>query len=925
MRADGRSVRLAVWLAPLLLVLHTGSGVPASVADLGDELRRVGELIAAGQFEQAEALVQELRGTASEGEAPELAIAAADLHSVWSTAAEQQGRLEVAVQHLEIALELDRKTRPKFVPRHLISLARLNRKLGRADEAGAHAHEAVQIFRELGSTDQFDYNDISELAREQFELGFYADSLDIVELLIERLRASGDREREIEALAMLGLVYSYVGEHERAIELEKRALKTAKHLARLLPRSPLLFVPHAGLGITYAMKATALDDRASCSRDPSEEVRNEFEKAVRELKRAVFEARRWQVAYGRSYVLSALSGALTSLGKFKEARKAAEEALEVAPGATNPSVWNSWLTADTGARVAELEANALLNLGHVSWEMGQPERAVKELLRALTLERRSGHVVLAQQIHFHLMKAWEALGAQDLAIFHGKQMATIVERGGEHFASRETLLGGYRRVHRRPLRQLADLLIRESRLTEARSVLEIIKEKEYEEFLRGDYDGPQARVVFNELEEEVNVLYAERSERATRLGHERSQILAKKTRTPEDEKRLDSIEADLLVAAEAFQDFLSSLEERFAKTPIGGRVVEVREAQSFAADLAETGAGTVALYTIVGDERTWVIVITPNTQTAHEASISAPELARKVFDLRQALQDRTKRPLPLAQELYDILLRSAAGDLDGAEAKTLVWSLDGVLRYLPVAALHDGDHYLVESYNNVIVTPASHSKIGAAEARIKRALGLGVSRAHPGFQELSRVPAELTAVVREEGKIDGVIPGRILLDSEFTKKSMLTALRDDYSVVHIASHFVLKPGREDDSFLLMGDGGHLTLAEIKRLPNVFAGVDLLTLSACDTATGGTGARGIEVEGLAVLAQRQGAKAVLATLWPVSDEATLELMVSFYRSFAKGKVTKAEALRRAQLEFLSKGPLFSHPYYWAPFVLIGNWL
>jgi CHAT domain-containing protein len=181
-------------------------------------------------------------------------------------------------------------------------------------------------------------------------------------------------------------------------------------------------------------------------------------------------------------------------------------------------------------------------------------------------------------------------------------------------------------------------------------------------------------------------------------------------------------------------------------------------------------------------------------------------------------------------------------------------------------------------------------------------------------------------------------------------------------VVHVASHFQFSPGNETNSALLLGDGSFLSLAQIKSLPNVFGGVELLTLSACNTATGGAGADGKEIEGFGVLAQRQGAKAVVASLWPVFDTSTKVLMQDFYRiREARADTTKAEALRQAQLRLLrgetttegaapmattagrqiiheedkpvaGNRPLFkpdpkkpyAHPYYWAPFILIGNW-
>jgi len=194
-----------------------------------------------------------------------------------------------------------------------------------------------------------------------------------------------------------------------------------------------------------------------------------------------------------------------------------------------------------------------------------------------------------------------------------------------------------------------------------------------------------------------------------------------------------------------------------------------------------------------------------------------------------------------------------------------------------------------------------------------------------------------------------------LMDESFTADSMLASLHRKFSLVHIASHFQFKPGNETSSFLLLGDGSHLTLERIKNLPNIFGGVELLTLSACDTATSGEDASGKEFEGFAVLAQRQGAKAVLASLWPVADQSTQLLMQEFYRlREATPGMLKAEALREAQLDLLhgtingdtfdnasrgvkindhqtsstsfpfNSGAPYSHPYYWSPFILIGNW-
>ena len=116
----------------------------------------------------------------------------------------------------------------------------------------------------------------------------------------------------------------------------------------------------------------------------------------------------------------------------------------------------------------------------------------------------------------------------------------------------------------------------------------------------------------------------------------------------------------------------------------------------------------------------------------------------------------------------------------------------------------------------------------------------------------------------------------------------------------------------------------MTLRDIKTGNFSFYNVDLLTLSACETGVTG---RGSEFESFGALAQNQGARGVIATLWAVADNSTAIFMNGFYRRRSESGVTKAHALREVQTAFVegSLGPRFRHPFYWAPFVLIGNWL
>jgi len=302
-----------------------------------------------------------------------------------------------------------------------------------------------------------------------------------------------------------------------------------------------------------------------------------------------------------------------------------------------------------------------------------------------------------------------------------------------------------------------------------------------------------------------------------------------------------------------------------------------------------------------------------------------------------------------ARALYEVLVGPVEADLAELRPRALAWSLDGVLRYVPLAALYDGDRYLVERYRLAVVTPGAQVGSGRAASRRWSAWGFGVSKAIAGFPALPAVAVELSEVVRARQASRGALPGDALLDGAFTRDALWRALSRSRPVVHIASHFRFQPGDASELFLLLGDGGHLTLEELSRHPGLFAGVEILTLSACDTALAGVESRGGELAGLGALAQREGAAAVLATLWPVEDRSTAELMARFYRQAGPGR-SKSEALREAQLALLQgegrvggdgtrrsavpvlaearlglrRSAPYAHPYFWAPFVLMGDW-
>ncbi|MBD2579400.1 CHAT domain-containing protein [Oscillatoria sp. FACHB-1406] len=202
---------------------------------------------------------------------------------------------------------------------------------------------------------------------------------------------------------------------------------------------------------------------------------------------------------------------------------------------------------------------------------------------------------------------------------------------------------------------------------------------------------------------------------------------------------------------------------------------------------------------------------------------------------------------------------------------------------------------------------------------------MGLSKSVSGFNSLPNVPDELDGIVKtDDNDSKGVYAGSEYLNEAFDFRTLRNNLRG-HQILHIATHGNFQPGRPEDSYLLLGTGDKLAIPEIAKLP-ALNDLHLVTLSACETALGGEGNDGVEINSISYYFLNQGAKAVLASLWLVNDASTAQLMQDFYQNLSQEMpITKAEALRQAQLKMLySKASLnFSHPYYWSAFILIGN--
>lgn len=338
-------------------------------------------------------------------------------------------------------------------------------------------------------------------------------------------------------------------------------------------------------------------------------------------------------------------------------------------------------------------------------------------------------------------------------------------------------------------------------------------------------------------------------------------------------------------------------------------------------NIDEIDGKAAVIYPIILSDRLEVIISLPEQPLHHyNTPLSNQQVETILENFYSALFPgfSRKERLQISQQIYNWLVKPAEADLVRNNIKTLVFVPDGTLRNLPMAALYDGEKYLIEKYS-IAISPGLQLFPEKLESRELNVLVAALTEARQGFSALPAVQEEIK-------EISTKFKSKILLNRQFTRERFASAMETNaYSVVHLATHGQFS-SHPEETFLLTWDERigikDLDILFKKSKLGIGKPVELLVMSACQTAAGDKRA----TLGLAGFALRSGARSTLASLWSVNDESTANLMAEFYRQLTRldSKINKAEALRQAQLSVL-QNPLHKHPYFWASFVLVGNWL
>jgi len=806
----------------------------------------------------------------------------------------------------------------------LINLGVAYRGRGRYAEAIEHHEQSLAITRKIGDR-RGEGSALGNLGMNYYAQGNYTKAIDYHQQRLAIAQAIRDRQGEGNAMGNLGNAYRALGNYAKAIEYHERRLAITRETKEIRGEGQslgFLGLVYRTLGdydksIEYYQQSLAISVKI---KDRLNEAKSrgylgnvyyelgyynqaiEYHQASLEIARLISDRR------GEGKSLGYLGNAYEAQGKYDKAIQHYESSLAIAREVND----------------RRGEGKTLGFLGNLYYEQGDYAKAISYHKLGLDIARkiknRDGERIALSNLGLTLQKQ----NQPDLSIVFYKQSVNVSESIRREIKKLPRELQEiYTSSVAGTYRNLADVLLTQGRIREAQAILELLKVQEVQSYGEDEASADPIQLPFHPLET------------AALRGFEAT--IASDSFTP----------ATLTALGQPLQQNRDRIVQDSNNTPsdIGNpsAILQAKPEALFIQNL------------VVGD-KLWVLWTAANGKTI---AVQVPNVTQARLTVTvQKFRDQLGSPSSdlnalraTSNQIYHWLLPTQLqAELAQNPRQSLIFSLDHVTRHVPVAALFDGNQYLAQRYtvSNLITTDSDMGDRLSPKGKLPTVLALGTSKAFPGFTPLPNVPAELNAIVRD-GNNQGIYPGQIWLDDVFTADTLRNNL-DQYRILHIATHGSFNPKSITASFLLLGDGNRLPITEIASLTQLTS-THLVVLSACETGLSGLAQDGTEISGISGYFLYRGAKSVLASLWAVNDASTSLLMQQFYKNLASDPLqqpmTKAEALRQAQLSLLQgkitgknapqrsdllppqRSPEhrtatdFSHPYYWAPFVLIGN--
>src|SRR5919202_1474811 len=786
--------------------------------------------------------------------------------------------------------------------------------------------QALVASRKIGTPNRQEVLSLKKIGEMHYFLSSYAKALEFLQQGLTVSTKIGDRRLQAVHLFRLAGIYSVLGQYRQALDLDQQALAITREIS-----------DRRGEGLT--LRSIGKDYLAL----------GEYSEALQFFQQALAISRELSNRIDEGSIYGFIASTALKLGKYSQALGSAQQALTIAR-----EVGDSWW-----------EAYALDNLAKTYSSLEENEQALELYQQSLALHRNMNNRSGEAGVLSRLGDVFKKQNKSELAIVFYKQSVNVTEAirkdlrvlpKEQQQSFTQTVAGTYRR--------LANLLLKQDRVLEAQPVLDLLKVQELDDYLRNVRgNNNTAQGLPNLLpEQQAWQSYQAILNKAIEIGKELTQLRQLKNRNgtliPAQEQRIAQLGRAKETIREEFNNFTRSPEvlglgtQRSPETLSQDLLLQMGNFNALQDNLKNLQQKAVLLSPLILDDRIELILTTPDSPPIRRTvQVTKQQLNEAIAAFRSALQNPKSDAKPPAKQLYNWLIKPLEADLKTADAKTIIYAPDAQLRYIPLAALYDGQQWLVQRYRINNITAASLTDLNTKPQRQMQVLAGAFATGRYSFKvggESFDFAGLSSAGVEVENLAKTVPSTTKFIDKAFTPEVTVPKM-DDYTVVHLATHAAFVVGTPDDSFILFGNGERVTLRDIQKWS--LKNVDLVVLSACETGLGGKLGNGEEILGLGYQMQRAGARAAIASLWSVDDGGTQALMDVFYTAMENRNITKAEALRQAQNALItgdytalgeqrglvavqkrihdSLSPQvvnrLTHPYYWSPFILIGNGL
>ena len=912
-----------------------------------------------GEYNDAlKAFQQVLQIALDTGDRPSQATALNNIGQVYNAQGQYNAALESYQKSLALAREIGDSSNDA---RTLNNIGTVYSAQGNLDAALTAHQQAMAISQKLGESISIDLNNIASVYESQ---GRYVEALSLLQQALEITRNTGNRPNEAIILENLSRLYAQQADYTKALDLQQQSAKLrqsfgsrSSEISNLLASSRLnYYLGQYNQVLTDCQQAVTLSQALGTR--PSEvnglsclgatyRKQHQDAQALESYRQALATAQQMGDVIGDARTQRAIASIYQRQGKSAEAVTLLEDALKT--------------QRDVGARSDQ--ADTLNKLGLAYSSLGRTTEALSALQQALAIFREVKEPAAQAEVLVSLGQVLESNKQPELAIAFLKQSVNIhqtIRNGIRGLSSAQQQ--SYTESVSATYRRLAGLLLDQGRLLEAEQVLELLKQEESQEYTRASVDRT-GKVEQTETEKTIIEKYGSLTE------------LGQQIKTCEkDSKPCDELYAQRQQVTTEYNQAVQAIEAVRVNTPDNSAVI-TSSVLGIGSKLIAAHPDTILIHTVVLPDDLYIFWIGKGgIASSIKVNVFERELNTAISQFRQHMKDceqggcdstsAIQEIQAISQKLHGWLLpQPLLDELKKNNIKNLVFSLDRNIRYIPMATLFDGNQYLIERYTVSAITSvgATHTTSAPFTPNNTSVIALGLSEPVPAnpaqnipeFGRLDQVPTELDEIVNNQQAPDpngGIYPGLERLNQTFDKTAF--NLARDRQILHIATHGFFSPVSSSASYLMLGNKTPWSINEIQNQQQVFANLRLVVLSACETALGGQQsnpndpnvADGREISAIAqsFIDASAGQATVVASLWKVNDISTSELMQSFYQNLAKPgeRVAIAQALQAAQLQLLHSDPSppsstpaprsgkptqFAHPYYWSPFIIIGNGL